>query len=302
MAVTTQTRSSDLRHYSPLRYPGGKARLSPVVQSVLEENDLVDGEYAEPYAGGAGIALTLLFREFVSHIHINDLDKSLYAFWHSILNQTEAFCRLVRDTPLTYSEWEQQRSIQSSKKRCSLLRLGFSTFYLNRTNRSGIIASGGIIGGHAQDGFWGMDARYNSSALIRRIERIARYRDRISVYNLDAEQFLSHTDKVLPKKSLTYLDPPYFIKGTRRLYANYYEREDHANIAQHVQQLRNPWIVSYDAAPEILALYRHLPHVRYNIRYSASSVTVGREAMFFARGLVPPAKDTLSGHLPRWKL
>src|SRR5688572_12825829 len=94
-----------VRYNSPLRYPGGKAKLADFVKSVFRANRILDGTYAEPYAGGASVALTLLFEEYASNIYINDVDAGVFAFWHSALNQTEALCRLIRDTSVTPRQW-----------------------------------------------------------------------------------------------------------------------------------------------------------------------------------------------------
>lgn len=292
---------SSSRYPSPLRYPGGKVRLAPVIEALFEANNLVDGHYAEPYAGGAGLALQLLFREFAMHIHINDLDRSVYAFWYCVLKQTDTLCRRIGKAPLTVEEWRRQRAVQRDKGSADIVDLGFSTFYLNRTNRSGIIDSGGVIGGLDQLGTWGIDARYNRKALVRRIERIASYRDRISIYNQDAEHFLGEMATTLPARSLVYLDPPYYVKGTRRLYASYYNSDDHGRVATTLWSCPWPWVVSYDAAPEVLALYGELPHVRYQLRYSANGSAMGREAMFFSPDLRLPAPAQLRvGDRQRW--
>lgn len=75
------------------------------------------------------------------------------------------------------------------KDQASLLDLGFSTFFMNRTNRSGIIKAG-VIGGYAQTGNYKMDARYRKDKLMKRIRRIASYADRIELHNEDAVDFI----------------------------------------------------------------------------------------------------------------
>lgn len=277
------------RYGSPLRYPGGKAKLAPVLRELITANNLGDGVYAEPYAGGAGLALTLLFDDYVRRIHINDLDRSIFAFWHSVLHDADRLCRLIDRAPLTSAYWNRQREIQDNKEQADLLTLGFSTFYLNRTNRSGIIASGGMIGGTHQDGPWLLGARYNRPALIARIRRINAHRGRISLSHSDALDFLGAMAAALPARSLTYLDPPYFIKGQRRLYANYYGERDHAAIAGLLDSYPHCWLVSYDYTPEILALYkRHRCYV-YRLRYTAAARRRGAEVMFFSDQLQVPA-------------
>ena len=140
-----------MKFYSPLRYPGGKKKLVNYFKEIVVKNDLCGGVYVEPFAGGASIALSLLIDGYVSKIIINDFDRSIYAFWHSILNRTEEFCKLIEETPITIEVWKKQKEIQKEKNRYDLLSLGFSTFFLNRTNRSGILKAG-VIGGLNQNG------------------------------------------------------------------------------------------------------------------------------------------------------
>lgn len=275
---------------SPLRYPGGKRKLANYMRLVYHHNDLCDGDYVEAYAGGASISLALLFGEYARHVHINDIDRSVYSFWHSVLNDTDALCRLICDTPITIEEWYRQRQVQTSATP-SLLELGFSTFYLNRTNRSGIIGAG-VIGGRHQSGLWRLDARYNKPELISRITRIARYTSRIRLHNMDAIAFLRHITPNLPQNSLIYLDPPYYVKGKRQLYASYYGPSDHVAVSQQVRSLRQHWIVTYDDVPEVHRLYWPFRRSEYGLHYSAQHRYKGAEVMFFSNSLrIPEVAD-----------
>lgn len=278
-----------LVYFTPLRYPGGKAKLAAYVKQLMKVNHLLDGEYVEPYAGGAAIALELLFQEYVQRIHINDLSRPVHAFWKSALHQTEELCQLVGDTPLTVEAWDIQKGVLSSQAEHDDLAVGFATFFLNRTNRSGIL-NAGIIGGRDQTGPWKIDARYNPSELIHRIRAIARMRERIRLTRQDALQFLKAGIRRWPQKTLIYLDPPYYVKG-RDLYYNFYQHNDHKGLSQFVRQkiLHQRWIVSYDNVPPIHDLYSGRPYVIYDIGYTARSARRGDEVMFFCDGLkIPP--------------
>lgn len=277
--------------HTPLRYPGGKGRLTPFVKAVFEQNNLLDGHYVEPYAGGAGIAVNLLLQQYASTIHLNDIDKSIYSFWHSVLNSTDELCKMIHDVQLNMVEWNKQKAIQNDPENHSLLELGFSTFFLNRTNRSGII-NAGVIGGKNQDGPWKIDARFTKKELSNRVEKIAFYSSRIRLYNLDAKALITSVLPALPQKSLVYLDPPYYFKA-QDLYQNHYTHEDHVAIAKLVgNKIKIPWIVSYDNAPEIIKLYHSFPTITYGMSYSASDRYSGSEAMFFSRRiLIPDAEN-----------
>lgn len=278
-----------MRYVTPLRYPGGKAQLANFMKHVFCANKLIGGHYAEPYAGGASIAFHLLLNNYATHIYINDLSKSVYAFWQSVLNDTENLCRLISKTPVTMTSWRAQKKIQENPDQYSVLELGFSTFYLNRTNRSGIL-TGGVIGGKKQDGNWRLSARYNKANLISRIRKIASVKDKINLYNQDAATFITTVIPKLPDKLLVYLDPPYYSKG-QRLYTNHYEHNDHATIANYVPKIRQKWIVSYDDTPEIRKLYPNLDKLLYKLSYSANSRYQGSEIMFFGKNLVVPHVD-----------
>lgn len=266
--------------FSPLRYPGGKQILARVLGHLLRLNGREGGIYVEPYAGGAGAALSLLFGEYVKRIVINDADPRIYAFWDGILTKTDKFLRLLRDVPLTVDEWKKQRRIYQSMRDNSTLRVGFATFYLNRCNRSGIINNAGLIGGLNQTGKWKIDARFNRIDLARRIERIAEYRDRIDLHNADAVKFLKREfpKPTLVDRAFVYLDPPYYGKGSQ-LYLNHYTPDDHVEFAKFLSTTRFSWVMSYDNVPQIRKLYSSYRRVPFKLGYSARDWRVGRELL-----------------------
>lgn len=280
---------------SPLRYPGGKRRLAGFVKLILEANDLVGAEYAEVYAGGAGIALELLYEEYASRIHINDLDPTVHAFWLAARDHADDLCRRVTSARLTIDEWKRQRAVFSSANP-DPIDLGFATLYLNRTNRSGIL-TGGPIGGYHQSGPWRLDARFRRDDLVRRIEKVGRFASRIEIYGLDALEFLSGAVRTLPARSMLYLDPPYFVKGQEHLYVNAYRPEDHAAVADALAGAQRPWLVTYDDAAEIRELYAQRSLIAYGIRYTAHTSYRGREVAFFSEGLAVPDVDDPAKHL-----
>lgn len=248
-------------------------------------NDLVGYNYVEPYAGGAGVALSLLYEEYASHIHINDLDHSVFALWYAVLNEPDELCQRIVNTAVTMEEWERQKQVQSAAD-IDRVDLAFSTFFLNRTNRSGII-DGGVIGGKDQKGIWKLDARYNSDALIHRIQKVARYRNRITLTQMDAADYTREVIIDLPQETFTYFDPPYYVKG-EGLYENSYLDEDHKEIAELIRGVKQPWIVSYDAVPRILGLYEGLNRIAYSLSYSAADRYRGSEVMFFSSDIELP--------------
>jgi len=288
-----------MRTSSPLRYPGGKSCLLDLTSKIMRLNGLERGHYAEPFAGGCGLALSLLYSGLVAEIHINDLDPAIWAFWKSVLDDTDALIAKIVETPVTVDEWHIQREIHRRQSLHDPLALGFSAFFLNRTNRSGIIKGGGVIGGLDQSGNYKIDCRYNIDDLARRIRRVARYKDRIHLTNCDATDFLANCSD-LPTNSLLFIDPPYFKKGPG-LYTSFYKPADHALLAEQVLQLTSPWIVTYDDVPQIRGLYRARRQFCFDIHYSLQEKRMGTELLIASKGLKVPeaARDRQVNHPPR---
>lgn len=274
--------------YTPLRYPGGKARFAPFVAEIMESHGLAGGHYLEPYAGGAGVALELLFHGHASHIHINDFDPAVNAFWVAVTQHPEELLALLWKTTVDMDQWFHWRSVLRGEIEASTVEQGFATLFMNRTNRSGIL-KGGVIGGKNQTGEYKMDARMKKAVLTARIEKIAEHANAITVYCEDAHDLLSRADDFLPVKSMIYLDPPYYVKG-RGLYRNFYAHDDHLAIAKLLQskKFKFPWIVSYDAAAEICDMYKLSKGLTYGLNYTAQTRYVGSEVMFFSRKITPP--------------
>ena len=278
---------------SPLRYPGGKAKLEAFFRDLIIQNGLEGVEYAEPFAGGAGLALSLLHSGHVSHVHLNDVDPFITAFWTCVLEETEAFSARVLETAPTMAEWRHQQSVLRDPEHRSVMDLGFCAFFLNRTNRSGIIKGAGAIGGLAQSGKFKVSSRYYAETMVGRIQAIGAMREKITSTGLDAIDFCRR--HAARDDILLYLDPPYYGKGAR-LYKNYYTHSDHVELRDLVSnELSRNWIVSYDSDPEILELYKGHTYLRYGLPYTAATKRSGTEAIFFASNIdVPPLRAPMT--------
>ena len=273
-----------MKFISPLRYPGGKNRLAKFVALVCEKND-INGHYIEPYAGGASVALHLLLNGYVQDITINDLDRSIYAFWYSVLCDTEKLCKKIEETDITMANREKQRKIQKNKKEADLLDLGFSTLFLNRTSYSGIL-DGGPIGGREQKGVYTLDCRFNKTDIIERIRTIAKYKKHIHLFNLDALALIEKKERESEGGStIFYFDPPYYLKG-QSLYMNAYEHDDHKRVSEKIKQIKNAeWIVSYDNTPQIVELYNEFRKKIFSLTHTAYEIREGKEIVFFSDGI-----------------
>lgn len=276
--------------YTPLRYPGGKARFAPLIAKVMHTNNLVGGHYLEPYAGGAGVALILLIDGIVEKIHINDADPAVAVFWRIATQQSVVLSNMVANEPVTMEAWHHWKSVMLGEVLATELERGFATLFMNRTNRSGILKAG-VIGGKAQTGTYKLGERFMRDELCKRLERIGCHASAIHVYEEDAHQLLMRCHKFLPTKSLVYLDPPYYVKGAG-LYRNFYKHEDHVQIARLLgsTRFRRPWVVSYDNIDEIRAMYAYAHSFTYGLHYTAQRRYTGSEVMFFSERLTLPVQ------------
>lgn len=278
--------------YSPLRYPGGKIKLSNYIEQLIYINRLNKSTYIEPFAGGAGVALYLLLNKHVTNICINDFDRSIYAFWYSILHHTDEFCEMILKTPVDLYQWHEQKNIQKYKNSESLLKLGFSTFFLNRTNFSGIIKAG-VIGGIKQDGKYKIDCRFNKTNLINRIMRIATLRNSIELFNMDTADLISQVLPSITSSSFIFFDPPYYSQGSK-LYSNYYKYKDHLKLKDKISKIDyHYWIVTYDSEPVIQQIYKPFRQTTYGIKYTAEKKYTGQEIMIYCNEINLPKENKI---------
>jgi len=276
--------------YSPLRYPGGKNKLAKFIAKICVDNN-INNHYVEPYAGGAAVALYLLMEGKVSKITINDFDRSIYAFWYSVLKNTKKLCNLIEETDITIENWQKAKEVQKKKENATLLELGFSTFFLNRTNISGII-NAGVIGGIEQKGKYKIDCRFNKKDLISRIKKIAEYKKNITIYKLDAVKLIKKIqEKGLYSQTIFYFDPPYYLRGAS-LYMNHYKNNQHIEVSSAIEKMEDMninWILSYDNTLEIdNIIYQWVPKsrkIKYSFNHSAYRAREGKEILFFSKNL-----------------
>lgn len=251
---------------SPLRYPGGKAALAGLFADIISDLGLQKPRYIEPYAGGAGAGIALLRQEIVDHLVINDIDPAVHAFWRAIVEHNEQFVEMVRSVPLSVTEWTRQRQIYRAKDNGDIVSLGFSFFYLNRTNRSGVL-NAGVIGGQNQTGNYKIDARFNRDTLAERLEAIGALADRITVTNLDGRTVIQNYAG--EKSAFLYIDPPYVQAGSH-MYLNAFDSRDHRALSKIVNAVEKAhWLMTYDVAPIIERLYATQFQCRLELSYSA---------------------------------
>jgi DNA adenine methylase len=281
-----------MNFYSPLRYPGGKSKLSPLIKNIILKSGLKNITFIEPFAGGAGVALTLLLEGAVDKIVINDYDKAIYSIWRAIKTEPSNLIQLINMTPITIEEWYKQRTIYQKSQKYTL-ELAFATLFLNRANRSGII-TGGPIGGLNQKGRFKLNARFNKNTLTERINVISHKSEDIIVYNQDVTRKINLSMINYVDNAFIYFDPPYY-KQCQRLYKNSLTLNDHKRISDLLlNKIKRPWILTYDDVPEILELYKTKDIRRFNLTYSAANKGKATEIIVSSDSHLFPSNDEMN--------
>ena len=217
---------------------------------------------------------------------VNDLDPAVHSFWRSVVDANEEFLSMLEKTPLTVEEWRRQREIYRSADTSDPLQLGFAFFYLNRTNRSGVL-TGGVIGGLNQTGNYKMDARFNRETLRDRVAALGNLADQITVRDDDGRTVI--LDYASDGNAFLYIDPPYVRAGSQ-LYLNAFDARDHANLASVVANAGGNWFMTYDESPLIEELYSDFFLCTYELNYSARHPGRAQELMIAS----PSVEDALT--------
>lgn len=270
---------------TPLRYPGGKSKIYNRIVSILEKNfDHTNITYVELFAGGAGVALKLLYHKKVKIIHLNDADYSIYILWKMILEKNKELKEKIQNAVFTIEEWNKQKNIFEQFKKNKIvndLDLAYSVLYLNRCNYSGII-TGGVMGGLQQNGTYKMNARFNQKKLCNQLSWIYQQRKNIKITNEDAKVILQQLHN---RNMFVYLDPPYVLNG-KRLYFKYFQEIDHILLQQAVSKLNCKWIMTYDNVDVIKQLYSDFYQSDLDIQYTMNTKKKITEIMIYSNNTI----------------
>lgn len=275
------------KQVSPLRYPGGKAKLYPYFTELIISNYKNPPCYCEPFAGGFGLGIALLLQDIVSEVILNDYDFCISAFWRCIVEDSlyEKMMKKIDQTEVTIAEWKKQKQIYLNYADYMIDEVGFATLFLNRCNRSGILEAN-PIGGTKQEGAYKLDCRFNKDNLKKTIASIHNKKERMRIYQEEAHVFIPKIDKE-KDNMLINLDPPYYNAGPM-LYKNNFTHEDHKSLSLIVKNLRNHWIMTYDDTEEIQNLYKGNIIRNYQLNYSLANKRKATELIIYDNRLKNP--------------
>ncbi len=268
------------KRYSPLRWAGGKSKMIPFVNNVINQIENKNITFVQPFAGGAGVSLFMLGNSKVNKIIINDFDYGVYSFWHSVFFDNDNLIKIIEQTDVTMQQWLKRRQSLKSIQDLDTLQSGYTTFFLNRTNRSGIL-SAGAIGGLSQSGKWKINERFNKKTLINQIKNLKQYSHRVQIYNKTYNELY----KCISNENLfSFVDPPYYQKG-KSLYRKFFIHNDHLQLSQMMKNLNHQWILTYDLNDNIKKMYQWSNSMQFNIKYSVTKAFQASQLLIYSDGL-----------------
>ena len=272
-AINPALRTS--RYLSPLRYPGAKSLLYPVLggifEGAIERAGMSFDLLVEPFAGGASTSLRLVAEGKVERVLLADADPVVAAFWQVAAADTDYIIDRMHDEYARYvdvggaaalARWDHWKhwtptpgDSNASVRRDRAMRC----LFLNRTTFSGILhGRAGPLGGRAQTSKHTIGCRFNPDDLAERlrfIEHLYRSNRLVDVWRADwrttLDTIASRYKLLLPDNVVAYLDPPYLTKS-ERLYPEAAGAFPHAELAAYLRsEARFRWVLSYDNDPAL---------------------------------------------------
>lgn len=243
---------------SPLRFPGSKRRLVGYIKDTLAINKIEPSLYIEPFIGGGSVALQLLNDSLIEKAIIMDVDPWIASFWQTVFFDTNWLIDLIQNIDVNLENWYKFKKANPKKTRDQAM----TCFYLNRTSFSGILESRvGPIGGKNQRSNYKIDCRFSKDNLISRIQKAAELKEKVyGVWNCSWDEGMQKIRTEQKEGKLTktnlfyYLDPPFFEEADA-LYRYYFLEQDHINLRNFLLNLQDKWLLSYDSAEQVQALY-----------------------------------------------
>ncbi len=248
------------QYISPLRYPGSKRLLVPILEALVRANVPPPRLFVEPLCGGATASLRLAGTDTAHEIFLADLDPLVAAFWRIAAFDTEWLVDAMQEEPVTVDRWGHWRKAEPAAARDQALKC----LFLNRTTFSGILHGwAGPIGGRKQKSPYKIDCRFPKATLATRIRAVGALASAGRVADVvcgDYEAVLVDARRRWPRLAddevVVYLDPPYVKKG-RKLYGWAFDDEEHTRLANVLRFCRYRWMLSYDDHSVIRAHYAH---------------------------------------------
>lgn len=203
--------------------------------------------FAEPFAGGANVGLTVAMENLADRVTLVELDRNVAAVWETVLNgRAQDLAQRIIDFRMS------RRGVEAVlARRCnSSLSRAFATIVKNRARRGGIMTEQASLLRRGENDK-GVRSRWYPETLRRRIQAISGHSDRITFLHRDGLKFIrSHSDDA---RFAFFIDPPYTVVG-ERLYEQ--SEVDHQKLFKAASAIKGTFLITCDNSPEIRLLVK----------------------------------------------
>ena len=292
--MTTPTTRTPRRYLSPLRYPGGKARMGDYLADMFAQQcGYMDVEvWIEPFAGGLGAGLHLLSVGAVEEVWFCEANPALAAMWRALIADPERLASRVEQLTPTLGLFEDARAAVAAATAAHAPddeTLALSALVMNRCSRSGMVApTVGPIGGKAQTGRYTVASRFHPHRLPTRLRDLAPLASGLRYVDADGIDYINGLDGSvgLEQEVVILADPPYSDVGGR-LYTYGMSPSDHQRLAWALNTTPCRWALTYDSTPTIARdWYPDCRVMEYTIRHGANQHHTDTEYLILSDNLI----------------
>ncbi len=286
------------RYLSPLRYPGGKARMAGWLSAMVDlQVGWLDADVlVEPFAGGLGAGLALLDQRMVSEVWFCEANDALRALWQAILDDLEEVAgRVAKLGTVTLRDYDAAVDLIGHPGEATQIDVAVAALLVNRCSRSGMVSPRvGPIGGRHQQGRWKINDRFDPAGIAARLRLLAPLTGRMRLLGEDGIECIEQLDGEagVEDEVMLFVDPPYLGQG-QRLYRHGGDENMHHRLAEALRSTPARWALTYDDHPAAFELYEGFRKGRYSWRQTANRARSDAELLIVSDSLVVP--DTRIG-------
>jgi DNA adenine methylase len=222
----------------PLKWAGGKRWLVPHARRVWQGHE--HRRLVEPFCGGLAVALGLQPRRAL----LNDVNPHLVSFYRQLASGLTISLPMANVSE-TYYAYRQIFNALLAAGRGHTAEAASLFYYLNRTGFNGLCRF------NSRGEFNVPFGRYARIAYVR---DFTKYRRVFAGWELMSADFETLT---LRPDDLVYADPPYDVPFTQYARGRF-SWDDQVRAAEWLARHNGPVVLSNQATPRVVALYRKL--------------------------------------------
>ena len=242
---------------TPLRYPGGKSRVAPML---IEKFPSGIKEFREPFLGGASVALLFSQKHPEIPVWVNDKYEYLYNFWVTLQEDGDNLSDVLVGIKEDHSTEEKAKELFISAKeeisKADPFRKAVLFWILNKCSYSGLTENSSFSASASRQNFTTRGAKHlkNISEIIQHWE----------ITNLDYTEVLQPDGDGV----FCFLDPPYkigsYLYGTN---AEMHKTFDHDDFIAQCKKCPNKWMVTYNNDIDLKEGYKGYNQEEFRITY-----------------------------------